>query len=61
MQDKGSESYILHGCTFLAWNVGVKFVHMAESILLVGVLWVGCRSEARNTGSYLTPADDDNF
>ena len=42
-------------------RIGVKFGHIAESILLVGVLWDGCRSEARNTGSYLTPADDANL
>ena len=50
-------------CTdaFLAWNVGVKFVHIAESIQSVGVLWDGCRFEARNTGSHLTPADDANL
>ena len=48
-------------CASLAWNVGVKFVHMAESILLVGDLWDGCRSIARNTRSHPTAADDANF
>ena len=61
MQKKGSKPYVLHEWAFRAWNVGVNFIHGAEFILLVGVLWDECRSEARNTGSSLTPADDANL
>ena len=42
-------------------RIEVEFVNIAESILLVGVLWDECRSEARNTRSYLMPADDANL
>ena len=44
---------------FLEHNVGYGIGVVC--FLLVGILWDGCRSEAGNTGSYLTPADDANL